>query len=443
MRPGQPGFEALNLPVNARYADIPPAGIAVCAGPEVVRQSILWARDYNLPAVARSGGHSYAGFSSTHGLLLDVTSLDDVDVSNADGTATIGPGARLGHVYEHLRPYGVAVPAGRCPSVGIAGLTLGGGFGFGARTFGLTADSLLETQVATADGQILVCSEKENPDLFWACRGGGGGNFGINTSFTFRTHPVGDVVLYDLEWDWAQARTVVAALQDIAMEAPEEWSLVIRLGAVGHSGHPTRTVGAQGQLFGPRRELLSILDPLFSAARPRRRLIARRTFWEAASVLAESEPRGLFAVKSNFVAEPFPAVAISSLADAVERWPGSSSPEGAGVTLAAWGGAIQNLKPTATAFVHRRARFLLSYDTSWGRSDPQALISANLDWLDRLAHDVRRYVSREAYQNFTDRSLRDWARAYYGDNLERLVAVKKQVDPDGYFRFRQSIPTHV
>jgi len=443
VRPGEAGFAALNAPVNARYADVLPTGIAVCAGPEDVRQSILWARDYDIPCVPRAGGHSYGGFSLTRGLLVDVGRMNGVALNPADGTATIGPGARLGHVYAHLQPHDIAFSAGRCPSVGIAGLALGGGFGFSARKFGLTTDALTETQVATADGQILVCSEQQNPDLFWACRGGGGGNFGINTSFTFRTHPVKDVLLYNLTWDWKDARTVLATLQDVASEAPDDWSLLIRLGSVGRPGRTRQRVGALGQFFGPRQELLSILDPVLSVAKPTQPLIARRTFWQAKNALAETAPHGLFAVKSNFVSQPFSGEGISTILRAVERWPGSSSPEGAGITLFAWGGAIQNVKPRETAFFHRRARFLMAYGTSWGRHDARRLVSANLGWLDRLANEIGPHVSREAYQNFTDPSLEGWARAYYGDNLERLVQVKKQFDPDDFFRFKQSIPTHL
>src|SRR5207302_8566589 len=135
---------------NARYSGLLPAGIALCANPEDVRQSILWARDHDVHAVPRAGGHSYGGFSLTQGLLVDVSRMNDVDVSRADGTAIIGPGARLGRVYSRLQPHGIAFSAGRCPSVGISGLALGGGFGFSARKFGLTADALVETQVATA-----------------------------------------------------------------------------------------------------------------------------------------------------------------------------------------------------------------------------------------------------------------------------------------------------
>ena len=442
VRPGETGYARLHAPSNLRY-DVKPAGIALCAGPEDVRQSILWSRDHDLPAVARAGGHSYSGYSSTHGLLVDVRRMHDVDVNRKDGTATIAPGAINTEIYDGLQPYGVAFSAGRCPTVAVSGLTLGGGFGFSSRKLGLSADALVETQLATADGQILVCSEKENQDLFWACRGGGGGNFGINTSFTFRTWPVDFVTLYDLSWDWSEAAKVISKLQEVVTQAPDEWSMRIGIGTSGPPGKTEPKIEALGQFFGPKGELVSILDPVLSAAKPRKQLIAKRTFWQAKTYLYDTTPVGRYAVKSNYVAQPFPAEGIDVLLHSVERWPGSSNSDGGGIALFAWGGAMGRVAPEETAFVHRQARFLMAYDTAWGPHDSQAIVRANLDWLHGLAADIAPYVTPQAYQNFIDRSLVDWEHAYYEQNFARLVRIKKQVDPDNFFHFKQSIPTAV
>lgn len=441
IRPGEADYGRLRIPSNLRYADVKPAGIALCAGPEDVRQSILWAVAHDLPAVPRAGGHSYSGYSVTPGLLVDLTRMNDVDVSRKEATATIAPGALNTDIYDGLQPYGVAFSAGRCPTVAVSGLTLGGGFGFSSRKLGLTVDALLETQVATADGQILVCSAKENPDLFWACRGGGGGNFGINTSFTVRTYPVDSVTLYDLSWDWSEAATVISKLQEVVAEAPDEWSMRIGIGTSGPPGKTRPSIGALGQFFGPKNELVSILDPVLSAAKPRKQLIAKRTFWQAKTYLYDTTPIGRYSVKSNYVASPFPAEGINVLLRAVEHWPGSSNEDGGGIALFAWGGAIAHVPPAATAFVHRDARFLMAYDTAWGANDSQTIVRANLHWLDQLEADISRYVTPQAYQNFIDRSLEKWEQGYYGQNLGRLIRVKKQVDPDNFFHFKQSIPT--
>ena len=148
-----------------------------------------------------------------------------------------------------------------------------------------------------------------------------------------------------------------------------------------------------------------------------------------------------YAVKSSYVTKEFPEDAIDVLVRSVERWPGSGNPGGGGIALFAWGGAVARVAPEATAFVHRHPGFLMAYDTAWAASDSRSVADANLDWLSRLAADIRPYVSRQAYQNFIDSTLRDWQQAYYAENFDRLVRVKHRYDPDDVFQFRQSIPT--
>jgi FAD/FMN-containing dehydrogenase len=194
-----------------------PQGIASCLDPVDVRESVLWAREHDVPIAIRSGGHNYAGYSATEGLLIDLGQMQSVTVDDDTGVATVQVGARNTDDYESLQPHEAAISAGRCPTVGIGGLVLGGGIGFSSRKLGLTCDSLLETETVTADGQILTCNEKENEDLFWACRGGSGGNFGVNVSYTFQATPVEDVSIYDLQWNLEDGEQVLPALQEIAL----------------------------------------------------------------------------------------------------------------------------------------------------------------------------------------------------------------------------------
>jgi FAD/FMN-containing dehydrogenase len=441
IRPGGAQYEALNRPSNTRYAHVRPQGIAVVAGAEDVRTCILWARDHDVEVVPRAGGHSYSGYSTSTGLLVDFDDLRKVAVDRGTGVVTVQPGARNTDIYDGLQPYGVAFSAGRCPSVAISGLALGGGFGFSSRHLGLTSDALLETEVVTAAGEILTCSEKENADLFWACRGGGGRNFGINTSFRLRSWPVNDVSLYDFTWEWEQASDVIAALQQVVREAPNEWSMRIGIGASGRPGSVTSSIGALGQFFGSPAALKEILDPVLSKLPPTKSLLAKRTFWQAKTYLYDTTPAGRYAVKSNYVTKEFPDEAIDVLLRSVERWPGSRNADGAGIALFAWGGQVAKVAPGATAFVHRHPGFLMAYDTAWAASDPRSVADANLDWLARLAEDIRPYVSRQAYQNFIDSTLKDWQSAYYAQNYDRLVTVKQKYDPDDVFSFKQGIAT--
>lgn len=441
VRPGGGEYATLNRASNVLYANVHPLGIAVVANAEDVRRSIQWARDHDVEVVPRAGGHSYSGYSTTTGLLVDFDGLRKVSVERSTGKVTVQAGARNTDIYDGLQPYGVAFSAGRCPTVAVSGLTLGGGFGFSSRHIGLSSDALVETEVVTADGRILTCNERENADLFWACRGGGGRNFGINTSFTFRSWPVDFVSLYDFTWDWKDAREVISGLQKVVREAPDEWSMRIGIGASGRPGSVTPSIGALGQFFGSPKDLQAILDPVLTKLPPVKRLLARRTFWQAKTYLYDTTPVGRYAVKSNYVTKEFPEEAIDVLVRSVERWPGSGNPGGGGIALFAWGGEVARVAPEETAFVHRHPGFLMAYDTSWAASDSGRIADANVSWLNRLASDIGPYVSRQAYQNFIDRTLGDWKQAYYAQNFDRLVRVKRRYDPDDVFHFRQSIPT--
>jgi FAD/FMN-containing dehydrogenase len=297
--------------------------------------------------------------------------------------------------------------------------------------------------VITADGKTVSCSEKENPDLFWALRGGGGGNFGVCTSYTFETHPVGDVTLYDIEWRWANAARVLAALQDVMAGAPNELSVRVGLGRSGRpsdAGATSPTISALGQFFGPKHDLRSLLDPALTAARPTRQLIAERTFWQAKSYFFETVPRGFYEVKSAYLGRPLSGGGIDTLLSWIERWPGSSNTDGGGAAIFASGGAINAVPASATAFVHRDEFALLATETTWTGGDSKAVVSAGLNWIEGLADAIRPHASGSAYQNFIDRSQPNWEQAYYGSNLERLMSVKKRYDPDDVFHFQQSIP---
>jgi hypothetical protein len=228
----------------------------------------------------------------------------------------------------------------------------------------------------------------------------------------------------------------MAVMQEILRQAPDEFS--VRLGISTAAGSDTM-VSAIGLHLGPASELREILDPVFAAARPIREEIADRTFWEAQEYLLHETSEGAFAVRTNFATEPLPAEAIAIALKQIEGWPGGGNPDGCGVALFGWGGAINRVAPADTAFVHRDALFLVSMDTSWAREDEPAIVEANLRWLAELQESLAPYVSSGAYQNFIDPDRVDWRAAYYGANYPRLLEIKKRVDPDGLFGFRQGI----
>ncbi|HEV2240126.1 MAG TPA: FAD-binding oxidoreductase, partial [Streptosporangiaceae bacterium] len=208
-RPGQLGYNVAKELFDPRFDTKTPAGVAYCAAPRDVSACVNFARAFRLPIAARSGGHGYGGWSSvSNGLVADVTPMSSFAVGTGPagaGTVRVGAGTFLIDLYDDLSSRGLAIPGGSCPTVGIAGLTLGGGVGVLSRIYGLTSDNLVSVQIVTADGIVRTCDAQTNSDLFWACRGGGGGNFGIATSFTLRTHPLSQVVLFFLRWPWSVA----------------------------------------------------------------------------------------------------------------------------------------------------------------------------------------------------------------------------------------------
>ena len=269
VRPGESGYTTARELFDPRFDSLHPAGIAYCRNPHDVATCLAFAGRFGLPVAARCGGHSYAGWSSTSGLIVDVTRMAGVNVSGT--TATVGAGTRLIDFYSGLSAHGRAVPGGSCPTVGVSGLTLGGGVGVVARAYGLTCDNVSSLQIVTADGQVRTCDGSQNSDLFWACRGGGGGNFGVVTSFTYRTHPAGDIILFFLSWPWPAAARVIAAWQSWAPHAPDALWSNLHLAAAPGGSVPSIQVGGTylGSAARPRPNWRGC-TPWPAPARPRR-----------------------------------------------------------------------------------------------------------------------------------------------------------------------------
>ncbi len=442
---GARGYAGAARLFNTRFDGVAPLAVLLCERDADVKAAVRWARRYGVRIVARSGGHSYAGYSTTRGgLVIDLRRLNGVRYDRASRTAVVGPGARLIDVYAALARSGVTVPGGSCPTVGIGGLALGGGVGLAARRFGTTSDNIVALRIVTADGRLLTANARSHPDLFWACRGGGGGNFGIVTAFRFRAHPARSAAFFFARWPYGQAEDVLAAWQALAPEAPDQLYSLCTLSA-GGGGSPSIT--ALGQWFGSAAQLRRVIRPLTGVGSPALtigtdsylRLQQRWGGCLGESFAACARPqRQAFAAKSDYARRSLPAAGRARLVRAVAS--GNGLGAGVAAILDSYGGAINRVPASATAFVHRDERFSIQWFSSWEGS---AAAGGARRWL-RSAHGAMRpYVSGAAYQNYIDPGLDGWERAYYGRNLPRLVAVKRRYDPDDVFRFRQSIPPHV
>lgn len=438
IQPGDAGFAEAARPWNLRFADRVPAAIARCGSTEDILDSLAWARDNGVPFVARSGGHSYAAFSTTPGLMIDVSGLRSVSMDDR-GRVRLGPGARNETVYANLRPVSRAVTHGRCLEVGVAGLCLGGGIGFNMRQHGLTCDQLVETDILLADGRILTLNENQNEDLFWACRGAGGGNFGIHTSFTFQTFPVSEVTMFLLNWT-DNIDELFPFLMSLLSTAPRQLgvkiSISVRRGADGQNALRLQLLG---QLEGSIDELLAFFAPAFALVPPSSDDIRQLPYWEAQELLSEPGPPQWAYERSRYVYSQVPQDGLETVLSFLRSWPGLASGQ-ADWKMFLVGGAVADVDPSATAYVHRSALGVSSVELEWHEAQPDGDVAPNLAWVDSFHQAMAPFTSNESYQNFIDASQTDYLRAYYGSNLERLVEVKRKYDPDNVFHYPQSIP---
>ncbi|MDQ3787466.1 MAG: FAD-binding oxidoreductase [Actinomycetota bacterium] len=421
--PADTAYATARRSYNPRFDTHKPAAIARCHTPDDVQRCVDVARKARMPIAARSGGHSYAGYSTPdNGLVLDLRPMADVRVTG--DTAEIGAGARLMEVYAALADAGRALPAGSCPTVGISGLTLGGGIGVTARRYGLTCDKLVSAKVVLADGTRQTV---DGGDLLWALKGGGGGNFAVVTSFTFAVEPAPDMTVFSLRYPAGATADVVGAWQEwIAQQPDEMWSNCI----VSAGSPPACRVN--GALVGGEDQCKQLLRTMPRASSL---LITGKGYLDAmryfggcsqrsvAQCRPESEGgqlgRETFAASSRMLTEPVDPAAL------VDLLRGRAQLD---VLIDALGGAVARVAPGDTAFPHRTA---LASAQIYSSGDTQAVAEVR-DGLGRLA-------GPHGYVNYIDPAMPDWATAYYGDNLPRLREVAATYDPDKVFAFAQAV----
>ncbi|MDQ3783416.1 MAG: FAD-binding oxidoreductase [Actinomycetota bacterium] len=445
--PSSPEYDSARKSAIARFHGVRPRAVVLCESPEDVSGTISFARRHGLRTATRSGGHCFAGRSSTEGIVIDVSPMRSVSVSG--GMATVGAGARLGDVYDALAEHGLTIPAGSGPPVGISGLALGGGLGILGRKHGLTSDHLLGAQIVLADGSIIQCDEHHDGDLFWALRGAGGGNFGVVTSLTFDTIPAPAATVFHLLWPHTHAAAVIHAWQERAPTAPDELAASLLLSASGDVDEPP-AVNVFGSMLGAESDAADPLDEVVirAGADPTSVFRKRMSYLETKRYLAElgdamagDRPQGHPFSKSEFFRRPLPTEAIEALVENFTT--GRSAGQSRELDFTPWGGAYNRVPADATAFVHRDERFLRKHVVEIDSEAPSAEREEARVWLARSWGSVHRWGSGGVYQNFPDPDLADWERAYYGTNLGRLVRAKRKYEPDNFFRFHQSLPNHV
>jgi FAD/FMN-containing dehydrogenase len=437
--PGEPGYEQARTVWNA-MVDRHPAAIVRAAGAVDVIRTVNVAREHGALLSVRGGGHHIAGSAVCEGgLMLDLSPMKSVRIDPGAFTARVEPGVTLAELDGEAQAFGLATPLGINSTTGVAGLTLGGGFGWISRRFGLTVDNLLSADVVLASGALVHASADQDPDLFWALRGGGG-NFGVVTSFEFRLHPLGPEVLAGLVvHPFSAAREVLDGYRRLAASAPDELScwVVLRKApplpflpahvhgqevlvlAMCWSGAPERGQAATAPVRALGKPIADVVGPMpftaWQTAFDPLLTPGARNYWKSHDFIALSD--GL----------------LDSVLDHVGRLPSAECE----VFIGHLGGATSRVPADATAYPHREVQFAMNVHTRW--RDP-AQDAACIAWARSLFDAAAPHATGGVYVNFMpEDEAQRVARGAYGTNYERLARIKARVDPGNLFRHNQNI----
>ncbi len=400
-----------------------------------VANAIKWARENRVPIRPRSGRHALeTNLSQVNGgIVIDVSEMNKIKLNKKNGTVIVETGNRVGRIANTLARQGFIAPFGDSPTVGIGGITLGGGIGPLQRTIGLISDNLISLEMVDAKGNVIKANKKQNADLLWASRGGGGGNFGIYTKYKFNVRRAPEsATVYRITWPWNQFEKVLKAWQ---LWAP---SVDTRLGSELSIG-PKKggNVSMEGLFLGPKTEAIRLLSPLTSVGTPTMKTIRQLPYTEAVNFLLPPDPvltqKFSNQFSSGFGRRPFPDKAIKYMREFLEKAEANST---AGFFFLNWGGAVSRISPKATAFFWRKAKFYVEWNTSWIQPSDAA---KNIALTRNTRRKLQPYIVG-SYINVPDQGIKNSGPVYYGTNYPRLRKVKAKYDPENVFNNPQSIP---
>jgi FAD/FMN-containing dehydrogenase len=426
-----------------------PAIIIRCESTEDVVQSIHFVKNKKLGCSIRSGGHHFYGAClKDKGVVIDVSLMKKITFDERQKTATLQPGCAWHSLEAQTlgdyeleeksgEKYGLVATGGECPTVLNSGYTLGGGYGLSSRRFGLACDNLISAEVVLADGEVVQANEKDNPDLFWALRGAGGGNFGIVTSLKYQLHPLPKEVLCGyIEWPISQAADVMKFYRDLFLDknTPDELSFGMIL---GRSPYPEgeAVIALYGLYAGPPKDGQEYINKIQAFGKPLGDNLGVHPYLGFMKTLGEEVPYGLQAKRKGgyFKNDGLSDEVIGLIVSHFQKCPSSYALTRFDIL---GGGAIARIAKDATAFMHRESLFHISITSLWEYASEA---EANTEWTKEHYQILRPYLNGHAYQNYADDELTDWAHAYYGENYPRLQKIKKKYDPENIFEFDQSI----
>jgi FAD/FMN-containing dehydrogenase len=433
LRPQDPHYRDYLPAANIR-TQRSPALRAVCKTPHAVSVMVDWVRSNQLSFAVRCGGHSYEGFSQSTDVVIDLRGMASIHVDTSANIVTAGSGASLYQIYQAVAAKGFALQAGSCSTVGISGHILGGGHGLLARSHGLTCDSLQQLTFVDSQSRILTVNAASEPDLYWACRGGGGGSFGIATEFKLHVFPLNSALVFGVTWKLSQAAAakLFAAWQAWAPNAPSNITSIMKVQSAGGGLITLRCIG---QSVGGESELRAQLQPLLAMDKPSSALsVQSLSFLNAVKHFAGplDYESVYMKAKSDYVLTPLGTDGIAAMMSA------ASTAGTVALLCDSYGGKIADVAAADTAFPRRAGtQFCIQYYSSWMHASDTP---AHLASVAKVYAAMRPYMPGASYVNYCDLDLPDYPNAYWGDNLPRLMAVKQQYDPENLFHHAQSVP---
>jgi FAD/FMN-containing dehydrogenase len=443
IRPGDVEYDEARAVWNGmidRYPEL----IARCATVDDVVTAVYFARTHGLVVAVRGGGHNVAGHGTIDGgLVIDLSPLNDVQVDPEARRVRAGGGATIGDLDQATQAYGLATPMGVVTATGIAGLTLGGGLGWLRNKYGLSSDNLIEAEVVTADGRLVRASESENSDLLWGLRGGGG-NFGIVTTFEYSLYPVGPEVNFVFVFHNGEGDNMKKAIQfyrDYSTSASDEVSTILATGIIPPEAelfpeaiHHKPFVLFGGMYAGPAEEGQPVMQPLLDFGEPLIDFSGIMPYLEAQQVFDEDYPNGMRYYWKSLNLSRLDDEVIDRIVKHARQQPSVFS------TVDLWqiGGAVSRVSAEESAFNGRQAAFLLSPEANWERPEDD---QANITWLRELIEDMQEFSDGSRYLNFPgfQEEGDEMMRQAFGDKYERLAALKHKYDPTNFFSLNQNV----
>jgi FAD/FMN-containing dehydrogenase len=448
LRPGDDRYDTARAVYNGRAADEGPALIAQCTGEEDVATVLRYASARDIPVAVRGGGHGTDGYAMPGGALVaDLSAMRAITVDPQARVVRAQPGVLLGELDAAAQAHGLAVPAGSVSTTGVAGLTLGGGIGHLMRRYGATVDNLLACEMVTVDGRKVRADQTENPDLFWALRGGGG-NFGVVTAFGYRAHPVGpEVVAGQLIFPFGQAAGVLAGLPGHMATAPRELGLLAAIApapampALPEKAHGKPVLALVPVYSGDLATAHQVIDPLAALGRPLANLVTKIPWLQANSMLDAAAPYGR---RMNSRGGYLPGLSSDAIDVLLKNATAVPASPGAAATVNLWcmGGAIsEDVAEDAVAFSREGAAWLWEAVSMWDTPEHDPLYEQRAD---DITDAMRPHSLSSCYINLTDDQGEQWRRGVHGSEAKyrRLTEIKTAWDPRNLLRHNKNIAPH-